>query len=671
MNKRMFAVSMLAALLVLLPALSLAQSSGSPHVDAAIADLLQRLGVPLNINDFSNWTYVQNRYPDSSLGCPLAPNAPYTQGSYLAYQVTLIYQGTTIDYRVSDDLTTVFPCDAALLGGTLPAGAATFTPVIQPTALVTAAPTLAPTTGCPADFSGYLPPRLGVGGQGQVPPGNTPNRLRQSPSTSAEQIGVLNAGEVFTVVGGPVCADGFVWWQVTSQGQTGWTAEGALPNDYFVDPVGTQPPLILPTTAPVVPLPAGQIPSFAGVQNSNLALFLYSPDGGLAQTAALPVLASPTAAISDIAWSPDGLQLAYTVMDTANGATTTTLFLINASGGTPQALATDLALLMPVSFTADGTQVIYAQVDAQTPFADPDPSDPNAPAGQNMIVYSQTLAVGGEQTEIGRFVFGIGCGGGSPYPADYQFQQESSYNGNPLTLELTDFGILHSTNCTGSGLALLDADSGEDIELGETLSHADVAADGVRVVAIQDNPQRQYAYEGGAVVTFDLPSGEVTPVEANSLANQVAWAADDSGAIFYANMTQTDDFIPGSDAETFTQMGFTDGIPVHNVTVSRIDADGTETRLYEANAYGVGRLIPAADGELFFSTIPNGADWVAAVNANVINPQATFAAIANQFFPVSFLSLPPDASLETPATLLDINLSQMTLNEVAFGGAAG
>ena len=30
--------------------------------------------------------------PDSSLGCPIAPNAPYTPGDYLAYQVTLIYQ---------------------------------------------------------------------------------------------------------------------------------------------------------------------------------------------------------------------------------------------------------------------------------------------------------------------------------------------------------------------------------------------------------------------------------------------------------------------------------------------------------------------------------------------------------------------------------------------------
>jgi len=45
-------------------------------------------------------------------------------------------------------------------------------------------------------------------------------------------------GTIFDVIGGPVCQDGFTWWQIrTLDGSlTGWSAEGSSEDDYFMAP---------------------------------------------------------------------------------------------------------------------------------------------------------------------------------------------------------------------------------------------------------------------------------------------------------------------------------------------------------------------------------------------------------------------------------------------------
>ncbi|GAB4555879.1 MAG: hypothetical protein OHK0023_27620 [Anaerolineae bacterium] len=73
-----------------------------------------------------------------------------------------------------------------------------------------------------------LPPRLKIGSQGRVTPG-TPNAVRDQPSANnavSRVVGSIPGGAVFNVLNGPVCADGYAWWQVSYLGITGWTAEG-------------------------------------------------------------------------------------------------------------------------------------------------------------------------------------------------------------------------------------------------------------------------------------------------------------------------------------------------------------------------------------------------------------------------------------------------------------
>ncbi len=77
------------------------------------------------------------------------------------------------------------------------------------------------TTTC----NGAVQVSLTVGGRGRVTPGD-PNRLRSGVGTGQSQIDTIPGNGEFQVVGGPRCADGYQWWQVEYNGQTGWTVAG-------------------------------------------------------------------------------------------------------------------------------------------------------------------------------------------------------------------------------------------------------------------------------------------------------------------------------------------------------------------------------------------------------------------------------------------------------------
>jgi hypothetical protein len=88
-----------------------------------------------------------------------------------------------------------------------------------------------------------LASRLVVGQQGRVLPG-LPNVIRTAPGTTAtgansQVIGEIPGGGVFTIHAGPQCgSDGRLWWQVSYNGLTGWTAEGEGYNTFWTEPAG-------------------------------------------------------------------------------------------------------------------------------------------------------------------------------------------------------------------------------------------------------------------------------------------------------------------------------------------------------------------------------------------------------------------------------------------------
>lgn len=108
-----------------------------------------------------------------------------------------------------------------------------------PTAIPTAVPiptqviSAPPTTAC----TNALPSRLYAGARGIVID-EFPNTLRSSATVSSANIGSIPPYGYFYVINGPICADGFVYWQVNYQGIIGWTAESNAV-EYWLAPQGT------------------------------------------------------------------------------------------------------------------------------------------------------------------------------------------------------------------------------------------------------------------------------------------------------------------------------------------------------------------------------------------------------------------------------------------------
>ncbi len=77
-----------------------------------------------------------------------------------------------------------------------------------------------------------LPFDLGTAGYVDLPPGQEPRYLRSTPGRDAPVLLALIHGTPFTIIGGPVCADGTNWWQVQLRSNLfviGWLSEGGPP----------------------------------------------------------------------------------------------------------------------------------------------------------------------------------------------------------------------------------------------------------------------------------------------------------------------------------------------------------------------------------------------------------------------------------------------------------
>jgi tetratricopeptide (TPR) repeat protein len=90
------------------------------------------------------------------------------------------------------------------------------------------------TIQCP----GALEARLEVGGTGRVTLGSgLAQRVRVSPGRSSEVLTTLPEGTAFTVLEGPACVDGWLWWRVqTVDGVVGWVSEGDPNDGYYLEP---------------------------------------------------------------------------------------------------------------------------------------------------------------------------------------------------------------------------------------------------------------------------------------------------------------------------------------------------------------------------------------------------------------------------------------------------
>jgi len=98
------------------------------------------------------------------------------------------------------------------------------TPLPTPTPLITPSPTpFAP--GCGAGSF-----NIQIGSTVTVRPGVN---IRSAPGRSNPPVAYYTENQNFIVIGGPVCENGYFWWEITGLGIIGWVAERGIDQDFI------------------------------------------------------------------------------------------------------------------------------------------------------------------------------------------------------------------------------------------------------------------------------------------------------------------------------------------------------------------------------------------------------------------------------------------------------
>lgn len=112
---------------------------------------------------------------------------------------------------------------------------------------------------CPPDYAGYMPPRISTGAAtARIEQGGIPNSIRSLPTTTSDRLGSIQPGRQLDFVhDGPLCGEGYVWWNVTVDGVRGWTVESNIADQsYYIEPQGALAITPAPPTA-VAPMVTG------------------------------------------------------------------------------------------------------------------------------------------------------------------------------------------------------------------------------------------------------------------------------------------------------------------------------------------------------------------------------------------------------------------------------
>jgi WD40 repeat protein len=150
---------------------------------------------------------------------------------------------------------------------------------VEPLAeVVPPVPTITPTPEPPPAIlcEGALSSRLMVGAGGRVVAGVSVN-VRDQPSSGGARLGQMDGGGLFTVLAGPVCADGFAWWQAEGDHLTGWIVEGTA-EAYWLEPLTLAHPDAEPRGV-IAPTSANRVREIARLGRGTAEAVLWSPDG--------------------------------------------------------------------------------------------------------------------------------------------------------------------------------------------------------------------------------------------------------------------------------------------------------------------------------------------------------------------------------------------------------
>jgi hypothetical protein len=345
------------------------------------------------------------------------------------------------------------------------------------------------------------------------------------------------------------------------------------------------------------------VPRFAAVRNGTLVL-----NDALGE--ARDVLTAHR--YQYLAWNTDGSKLAFLMRDEQYRGQ---LGVVEADSGEVIMLeAMELADGFNINWTRDGRILFAAHL-----------TDPSAPSdtGVRVGVYAIAPRADAQAERLGAFVYGVGCGGGSPFPSDWVYWAETAgFRGFFLTLADTPYGIIHSLNCGGSGLGLLDPATGASVEIASNLARVVVAPDGSHIAGVELNhdPDRSPA----RLLVYDLDTLEAAEVATAGEPDMIAWSFDGQ-QLYYSVRTPDENLVGGMTAEQKVRLneilGYeVDDVPSYMSSIRRVDLQtGDDTHLLQHNSYAIGRMFEMQDA-LYFNQVPNLNVWLQMVADGTLNP---------------------------------------------------
>ena len=218
-------------LCLMLLALPSAAQGAPDAINDALAALNQQLGLNLTLADVF-WTWEQQTFPDGALGCA-KPGEVATQATVIGYVFEFTWANEIYEYHVAADRSLTVFCAKAIDSGT-PVELVDAVGIDDPLELSNR---LCPAPPAPDKL--YIRSRLTGGVEGRISAGGGALNLRSTPSTDGQILAQMSELSAFVVADRavPVCdVQGYLWWPVIYDGQSGYVAEGQA-NEYFIEPL--------------------------------------------------------------------------------------------------------------------------------------------------------------------------------------------------------------------------------------------------------------------------------------------------------------------------------------------------------------------------------------------------------------------------------------------------
>ncbi|GAB4555464.1 MAG: hypothetical protein OHK0023_26770 [Anaerolineae bacterium] len=289
--------------------------------------------------------------------------------------------------------------------------------------------------------------------------------------------------------------------------------------------------------------------------------------------------------------SPDGKWLAF--IDPNERA----IYVTPLTGGELRKIAEFITLGYPIAWSPNAQEIAYlANVDGKL----------NALAVNLDGSRERTLGVTQAAPD--------GCNQSPRDRLEAQLWEEAGIRAErPLLAWVDEKTLLYSIQC-GMGIAQLQ--DGKDSIIAMGLAGAQLSPDNTQLFGYQD-------LEGLPMSTrYDLTKQEIVTLRTDLPAYQIAWSPDGK-AIYYATYTEKQGITLDSEADKARIESFFGSFPyatvVNEVSLRRRELEsGVEVELYKADAYQIGRILPAPDGSgVLFSVVQSAAAQIEAFNNNV------------------------------------------------------